>query len=261
MTDKVGGSGSDAVMGRCGRGTARGGASAVRWVDGARALVVATCTVGCSGTAPTVFELALRLYPEADTTPAVVEWELDALRLQRCDTSLHGQIVGFREAARPRRFVPVAVQSAIGGRLVTDGRDLGFDVPAGPWCAAELVPAAPLRWTGELAGVDADLTLDVPPVRFEVDAWATPRRVGGDRGRVVVDDAIIEVGGPSWLGGLAPEDGAVVVEPGDARHDDVVAALFDGTATIALYEAGDADGLLTDAERAQGPLDVGDAIE
>ena len=231
--------------------------------------------------APTQFELALRLGEVfADRQPVVVDradLEVEALRLTGCDGEKRW-IRGFGVSERPRQLVSTVVASG-GLAWNPDTRDRSFLVPTGPWCDTEVILAAPLHVFGHALGNDASfsLTLLLPDLGFfgteKVGVVERTKKADGTLSRSKAVPVILELAFGGWLDPIMDTiaaGGDVSVEPGDALHDELVAAFLvdpPGTASLelprgpALYRAPDADLSLTMKDRAGGLLGWGEALE
>lgn len=230
---------------------------------------------------PKQFEASVRLGELlADRESVVIDradLEIEALRLTGCDGEKRW-IRGFGVAERPRQLVSTFV--ATGGLTPwnPDTRDRSFQVPTGPWCDIEVLLAGPLHVFGHAAGNDASfsLTLLLPDLGFygtdKVGVVERTQRADGTLSRSKAVPVILELAFGGWLDPIMDTiaaGGDVAVEPGDALHDELVAAIFadpPATASLelprgpALYRAADADVALTMKERAGGPLGWGEAL-
>lgn len=226
-----------------------------------RRLVPLLMVGGCASPAPTTFELSVRLTPTTaeDVMIGQAELELAAVRLRACpERDVLPFTRGFRTSERPRRLALAEGDAASAAFLPTDQRARGFSLPIGPWCAVDVVPEAPLRLLASAGAGTLDLTLTVPPLSLAPDRWGGLEVVGeGRQARVEVADGILELGVDGWLdpavskarGGLD-----VVVVEGDALYEPLLDGLLLAPGGARLYRTADADGLLTDEERAAGPL-------
>lgn len=217
-----------------------------------------TLVGGCKSPEPTTFELSVRLAPTTaeDVVIGQAELELAAVRLRPCpEREVLPFTRGFRTSERPRRLA-LSEGDAVGtGFLPTDQRARGFGLPVGPWCAVDVVPEAGLRLLAGAGTGTIDLTLTMPPMLLAPDRWGG---VDGDEGRdLTVADGILELGVDGWLDPAASKARGgldVVVVEGDALHEALLDALLLPPGGARLYRTADADGELTEEERAAGPV-------
>lgn len=248
----------------------------MRWL-----LVVVLAGACAKESAPKQFEVSVRLGELlSDREPVVIDradLEVEALRLTSCDGERRW-IRGFGAAERPRQLVSTFV--ATGGLTPwnPDTRDRSFLVPTEPWCDVEVILAGPLHVFGHAVGNDASfsLTLLLPDLGFydteKVGVVERTRKADGTLSRSKAVPVILELAFGGWLDPIMDTiaaGGDVAVEPGDALHDELVAAIFADPPTTAslelprgpaLYRAADADVALTTKERAAGPLGWGEAL-
>lgn len=188
------------------------------------ALLLACTNVGQGTIIGNPGEMRVSIAPGMDTTTNRASMAVDSVTWTDCG--------GFSELVRVDGTVdlldPVIVH-----------------VPAGEWCSVQLTAATnvDVQGTGDAGGTYA-LDLELPDV-----ALSTPT------GLLVQGNAyVFELGAPGWLDAdvLGVTDGAdVVVAPGDALHDDLLAV---AQRNSALFDDADADGQVGDTERASGAV-------
>ncbi|MEZ4239619.1 MAG: hypothetical protein R3F59_26390 [Myxococcota bacterium] len=139
----------------------------------------------------------------------------------------------------------LAEQRPDDGRSLLDGDPLPLD--PGTWCAVVVTlgtvsAAGHTPGTGETTPVAVELAPELP-----VTLWASAP--------VVVDetDTVLELGAPGWLDvtGREPVEGGILVGPEGELAQAATLELVRGTA---WFEDIDGDGVLSDDERAAGPL-------
>lgn len=120
-----------------------------------------------------------------------------------------------------------------------------FELPAGELCTLRADFPSALFIDGTQSGGGAVGTFELTLVLDAIEV--TPELL------VDGEDYVLELGAPDWVTptslGMNPV-GTTVVGPGDPQHDAIVSELELGTG---LY-ADDGDGLISDPERAAGPI-------
>lgn len=248
----------------------------MRWL-----LVVGMVGACAEERTPTQFEVSVRLGEVlSDREPVIIDradLEVEALRLTSCDGEKRW-IRGFGAAERPRQLVSTFVASGGLTPWNPDTRDRSFLVPTAPWCDVEVILAGPLHVFGHALRNDASfsLTLLLPDLGFydteKVGVVERTKRADGTLSRAKAVPVVLELAFGGWLDPIMEtlaSGGDVAVEPGDALHDDLVAAILadpPATASLevprgpALYRAADADVSLTLKDRAGGLLGWGEGL-
>jgi hypothetical protein len=110
-----------------------------------------------------------------------------------------------------------------------------YQLPPGPLCEIQILPAGPISVLISGADHTATLLLNLPPLRFQMSGLEQPPAI------------LLELGHAGWFDveeiGLLL--GNVQVRPGDPRHDALLSAMI---RTTAIYPDLNGDGLIQDGE-------------